>query len=245
MLEILSQYGHSLLVGQYPEGPLGGLALTLVMSVAALLFAFPVAVTVAIARTSPIAAIRRCAAVYVTAVRGIPLLLIIFWAYFVLPLVTGFTTSAMVTVICALVIYEGAYLGEAIRAALQALPKGQTEAARSLGIGYWKTLGKVILPQALFNCLPSMMNQFVLIVKNTSLAYIIGAHEVTFEANGINAQLLTRPFEVYFLLAAIYFVLCFSLSRLSRVLERRVMRKRSGAMSLPTAGNSSLARASS
>ena len=104
---------------------------------------------------------------------------------------------------------------------------------------------KVILPQALFNCLPSMMNQFVLIVKNTSLAYIIGAHEVTFEANGINAQLLTRPFEVYFLLAAIYFVLCFSLSRLSRVLERRVMRKRSGAMSLPTAGNSSLARASS
>jgi polar amino acid transport system permease protein len=136
MIDILSQYGLSLLVGEYPDGPLGGVALTLVMSVVALVAAFPVAVTVAVARTSPIRSIRRVSSVYVSLVRGIPLLLIIFWAYFVLPLVTGVTTSAAVTVICALVIYEGAYLGEAIRAALQALPKGQTEAARSLGMGY-------------------------------------------------------------------------------------------------------------
>ncbi|KXU96462.1 amino acid ABC transporter permease [Caballeronia megalochromosomata] len=245
MIEIISQYGLSLLVGQYPNGPLGGVALTLVMSVAALLAAFPVAVMVAVARTSPIRAIRRAASFYVSMVRGIPLLLIIFWAYFVLPLVTGVTTSAVVTVICALVIYEGAYLGEAIRAALQALPKGQNEAARSLGMSYTATLFKVILPQALFNCLPSMMNQFVLIVKNTSLAYIIGAHELTFSANGINAQLLTRPFEVYVILAALYFVICYSLSRFSRTLERRVLRKRLGMSGRRTDSKSSLAQASS
>ena len=245
MLDILSEYGVLLLVGQFPDGPLGGVALTLVMSIAALLIAFPVALSVAIARTSPITAIRRAASAYVTAVRGLPLLLIIFWAYFVLPLVTGMTTSASVTVVCALVIYEGAYLGEAIRAALQALPRGQTEAARSLGMSYQATLAKVIVPQALFNCLPSMMNQFVLIVKNTSLAYIIGSQEVTFSANSINAQLLTRPFEVYFILAATYFVLCFSLSRLAKVVENRVVRKRSGQASNEGKRNPSLARASS
>jgi polar amino acid transport system permease protein len=245
MIEILSQYGLLLLVGQYPDGPLGGVALTLLMSVMALLAAFPVAVTVAVARTSPFRAIRRAASFYVSMVRGIPLLLIIFWAYFVLPIVTGVTTSATVTVICALVIYEGAYLGEAIRAALQALPNGQSEAARSLGMGYRATLFKVILPQALFNCLPSMMNQFVLIVKNTSLAYIIGAPELTFSANSINAQLLTRPFEVYLILAAFYFIMCYSLSCLSRIVERRVLRKRSGIDGRRIDSKSSLAQASS
>lgn len=245
MIDILSQFGMSLLVGQYPQGPLGGIALTLLMSVTALLFAFPVALCVAIARTSPLKPIRQCASVYVYSVRGIPVLLIIFWAYFVLPLATGINTSPAVTVVCALVIYEGAYLGEAIRAALNALPGGQTEAARSLGLGYWQTLRKVVLPQALFNCLPSMMNQFILIVKNTSLAYIIGAHEATFEANGINAQLLTKPFQVYVILAAIYFCICYSLNILSSLVERRVLRKRSGKSTHPSSSNPSLAKASS
>ncbi|KWF06447.1 amino acid ABC transporter permease [Burkholderia pseudomultivorans] len=244
MIDILSQYGLLVLVGQYPDGPLGGVSLTLVMSLIALVAAFPVAVAVAVARTSPIRAIRRASSIYVTLVRGIPLLLIIFWAYFVLPLVIGIATSATVTVICALVIYEGAYLGEAIRAALQALPKGQAEAARSLGMSYGATLFKVILPQALFNCLPSMMNQFVLIVKNTSLAYIIGAHELTFSANSINAQLLTQPFQVYITLAALYFILCYSLSRLSSLVERRVLRKRSGNRGRQTDSRSSFAKVS-
>jgi polar amino acid transport system permease protein len=245
MIDILSQYGLLLLVGQYPDGPLGGVALTLVMSMSALLLAFPVALAVALARTSPILAIRRAASVYVTAVRGLPLLLIIFWAYFVLPLVTGLNSSASVTVVCALVIYEGAYLGEAIRAALEALPKGQTEASRSLGMSYRMTVTKVIVPQALFNCLPSMMNQFVLIVKNTSLAYIIGSQEVTFSASSINSQLLTKPFEVYFILAAVYFILCFSLSRLAKIVENRVVRKRLGQLARPGDRNSSLAGVSS
>lgn len=238
MLEILRDYGVMLLIGQYPAGPLGGVAMTLVMAIAALVISFPVAVLVALARRSPINAIRRAAATYIFCVRGIPMMLIIFWAYFVLPLVTGVRVSGAVTVVCALVIYEGAYLAEAIRGAISALPKGQTEAARALGLGYWQTQRLVILPQSLVNAIPSIVNQFVLIVKNTALAYLIGTQEVTFAANQINTQLLTQPFEVYGILAAIYFVLCFSLSSGAKFIENAIKRRR-------TAPNAGAAQASS
>ncbi|WP_321969007.1 amino acid ABC transporter permease [Paraburkholderia tropica] len=229
MLDILHDYGVLLLIGQYPAGPLGGIAMTLIMAIAALVIAFPVAILVALARRSPIKAVARCAGAYVFCVRGIPVMLIIFWAYFVLPLVTGVKVTGPVTVVCALVVYEGAYLAESIRGAIASLPKGQTEAARALGLGYWKTQYLVILPQALVNAIPSIMNQFVLIVKNTALAYLIGTQEVTFSANQINAQLLTEPFQVYIILAAIYFVICFSLSRAAASLENRIKKRRSGA----------------
>lgn len=176
MGDILSRFGTSLLIGQFPHGPLGGIALTLVMSAVALLLAFPVAVGIALARTSPFPALRRAAAAYVYMVRGVPLLLLIFWAYFVVPLVVGVGTSATLTVICALVAYEGAYLGEAIRGALEALPRGQVEASRSLGLGYWRSTAYIVLPQVLVNCLPSMVNQFIILVKDTSLAYLVGVH---------------------------------------------------------------------
>ena len=126
----------------------------------------------------------------------------------------------------ALVIYESAYLGEIVKAGIQALPRGQTEAARTLGMGYWTTLRKVILPQALFNMIPSMMNQFVVVVKNTSLAYVIGVDELTNAAYQVNSQLLTKPFEVYALLAMTYFVVCFALSRAVAALEQRIARTR-------------------
>jgi polar amino acid transport system permease protein len=228
MIDILSRFGTSLLIGQFPHGPLGGIDLTVVMSAVALLCAFPFAVGIAMARTSPITAIRRLAAVYVYFVRGVPLLLLIFWAYFVVPLVVGFGTSATITVICALVAYEGAYLGEAIRGALEALPRGQVEASRSLGLGFWSTTTYVVLPQVLVSCLPSMVNQFIILVKDTSLASLVGVHELTFSANQINAQLLTQPLEVYALLATAYFVLCFALSRLSQFLEGKIAQIRSG-----------------
>ncbi|OWT77403.1 MULTISPECIES: amino acid ABC transporter permease [unclassified Achromobacter] len=226
MLDILDRFGLSLLIGQAPHGPLGGVALTLLMSLAALVLAFPLAILVALARRSTCTPIRRVAAVYVYVIRGIPLLLLIFWAYFVLPLLTGFDAPASVTVVAALIVYEAAFLGEAIRGAIAALPAGQMEASRALGLGYWKTVRHVILPQALFNCLPSIVNQFIMIVKDTSLAYIVGAHEATFAATQINAQLLTQPLRVYLILAGIYFVLCYALSRLSKLLERRVTLRR-------------------
>ncbi|MET0125584.1 MAG: amino acid ABC transporter permease [Pseudomonas caspiana] len=228
MLEILHDYGILLLIGQYPQGPLGGLALTVIIALLALIISFPLAVMMGLARTSSIAPIRNVAMGYTYVVRAIPLLLLIFWCYFAVPLITGINISGFVTMLVALVVYEGAYLGEVVRAGINAVPKGQVEAARAIGMSYGQCMRKIVLPQALFNMLPSILNQFIMITKNTSLAYLIGTQEVTFAAYQINNQLLTQPFEVYALLAGFYFVLCFSLSRLAKWLEDTINRKRLG-----------------
>lgn len=229
MLDILHDYGVLLLIGQYPQGPLGGLALTVLMALAALVASFPVAIAIGLARTSALASLRNSALAYTYVVRAIPLLLLIFWTYFAIPLVTGYNISGTLTMVVALVVYEGAYLGEVVRAGINAVPTGQVEAARAMGMSYSQCMRKVVLPQALFNMLPSILNQFIMITKNTSLAYLIGTQEITFAAYQINNQLLTQPFQVYALLAGFYFVLCFSLSRLANGLERAIERKRSGA----------------
>jgi polar amino acid transport system permease protein len=200
--------------------------MTLILASLALLLSFPLAVMVGVARTSPLRCVSWAAAIYANTIRGLPLLLVIFWAYFAVPLLTGKSVSATTMMLVALVVYESAYLGEIVRAGIEALPKGQVEAARTLGMGYWTTLRKVVLPQALFNMIPSMLNQFVVVVKNTSLAYVIGVDELTNAAYQVNGQLLTKPFEVYGLLAATYFILCFSLSRSVEWAERRLAHSR-------------------
>lgn len=229
MLDILHDYGILLLVGQYPQGPLGGLALTVLMALAALVASFPVAIAIGLGRTSAITPLRNTALAYTYVVRAIPLLLLIFWTYFAIPLITGYNISGTLTMVVALVVYEGAYLGEVVRAGINAVPQGQIEVARAMGMSYSQCMRKVVLPQALFNMLPSILNQFIMITKNTSLAYLIGTQEITFAAYQINNQLLTQPFQVYALLAGFYFVLCFSLSRLANWLEQAIERKRSGA----------------
>lgn len=177
MLDIVREYWPLLLVGQYPHGPLGGLAMTLIVAGLGLLLSLPLALMIAIARVSPYKAVARCAAGLVHVVRGMPLLMLIFWAYFVVPKVTGHAVSGFTTLVCALVIYESAYLSEVIRSGIEAIPKGQIEASRSLGVGYWRTMFKVVLPQALFNVLPSMTSQFVSTVKETSLGYVISVND--------------------------------------------------------------------
>ncbi|KMO14487.1 amino acid ABC transporter permease [Methylobacterium indicum] len=222
MLDILRDYGLLLAVGQFPDGPIGGLALTLILAVTGLTVSFPLSVLIGVGRTSHHPAIAWTCTAFVTLVRALPLLMLIFWAYFVVPLIIGRTVSALTTVICALVVYETAYLAEVVRAAILALPKGQTEASRSLGLSASQTLRDVILPQALFNAIPSILNQFISLVKNTSVAYIISVSELTYSAYQINAQLMTKPLQVYLILAAIYFIICFSLSRLVRLVEKRI-----------------------
>ncbi|TNC06434.1 amino acid ABC transporter permease [Methylobacterium terricola] len=179
MLDILRDYGLLLAVGQFPDGPIGGLALTLVLAVTGLALSFPLSVLIGVGRTSRHPGIAWACTAFVTLVRALPLLMLIFWAYFVVPLIIGRTVSALTTVICALVVYETAYLAEVVRAAILALPKGQAEAARSLGLSASQTLRDVILPQALFNAIPSILNQFISLVKNTSVAYIISVSELT------------------------------------------------------------------
>ena len=228
MLEILQNNWLLFLVGQYPHGPIGGLTMTLFMAATALTFCFPFAIGLALARLSRNRWLRGAATAIVHTVRGLPLIMFIFWTYFFSPLVIGRAVGGVETLIIALVVYEAAYLSEIIRAGIEGLPKGQFEAASALGLGYWTTTFKVVLPQALHNMLPSMVSQFVSTIKETSLGYVISAHEVTFAASQVNNVLLTQPFEVYGILALTYFALCFALTSLARYIERRISGGRVG-----------------
>jgi polar amino acid transport system permease protein len=231
MIEILRDYGILLLVGQFPTGPIGGLALTLCLAVAGLVLSFPLAVVMGVMLTGPNKIARAIANIFVFAVRGLPVLLLIFWAYFVVPLIVGHPITGITTLVCALVVYEIAFLGEVIKAGIMALPSGQTEASRSLGLSYAQTLRDIVLPQALYNMIPSILNQFVNLIKNTSLGYIISVEEFTYSAYQVNSQLLVKPFQVYMLTACVYFVLCFSLSSVINRLENRIHLSRQGTTS--------------
>ncbi|MBB5608950.1 MULTISPECIES: amino acid ABC transporter permease [unclassified Janthinobacterium] len=224
MLELIQDYWLYFLVGRYPEGPLGGLALTVLLAGLALVLSLPLGLLLGLARISPWRALRWPVTALVHVVRGIPLLLVIFWAYFFLPSLTGHESGQFTTMLVALVIFDGIYLAEIVRAGVQAVPKGQLEAARSLGLPYLSAMRTVILPQALRHMLPSLVNQFVSTIKETSLGYIIGLAEVSFVASQINGLVLTKPVQVYFLLGLTYFILCFSLSRAAFWLERRQAR---------------------
>jgi polar amino acid transport system permease protein len=226
VIEILIDYGRYLLIGQFPSGEATGLVLTVFLAVIGLVTAFPMAVVLALALASPLNFIRFPATGLVYIVRGLPIVMLVFWAYYALPLITGHSGSALTTMAFALIVYEVPYLAEVIRSGLIALPEGQTEASRSLGLSYWRTMLDVLLPQALFNTIPSIVNQFISLVKNTSIGFIISVPELTYSAYQINGETLVKPLQVYAVLALIYFVLCFSISRFAVRLESRVVARR-------------------
>ncbi|HWQ37415.1 MAG TPA: amino acid ABC transporter permease [Burkholderiales bacterium] len=222
MLEILKENWLYLLIGQYPSGPLGGLALTLAIASIALTLALPAGIVLALGRVSHFALLHLPATGLVYLVRGLPLIMVIFWAYFLVPLALGRAVPGFVTMIYALVFFEAAYLAEIVRAGIQAVPKGQVEAARSLGLNYLQTMRGVVLPQALRNMLPSLVNQFVALTKDTSLAFIVGINELTYAASQINNRTLTHPAEIFLIVALMYFLICFSLTAFARHLESRL-----------------------
>ncbi len=225
MIDILQTYWLYFLVGQYPHGPLGGLALTVLLAAAALLLSLPAGMLLGLARVSPVAAIRWPVTAFVFTVRGTPLLMVVFWTYFFLPSLTGHKTDQFSTMLMALVVFDGVYLAEILRAGIRAIPAGQFLAARSLGMTPWQVMRSVVLPQALRHMLPSLVNQFVATIKATSLGYIIGLNEVSFIAAQINTQVFTHATEVYLLLGVTYFALCFGLSRVAFLIERRLSRR--------------------
>lgn len=228
MWDIVQNNWELLLIGQYPHGPIGGLVATLGLAAISLLLAIPFSIVLALGRMSPYKVFYLPASGLVFVVRGLPLLMFIFWAYFFVPLIIGRPVAGATTMIVALVCYESAYLAEIIRAGVQALPPGQQEAGRALGLSYMQTMRRIILPQAMFNMLPSMLSQFISTVKETSLAYVISVQELTYAANQVNSVLLTKPFEVFGLLALTYFVLNLCLTGLVRLTERRIEKKRLG-----------------
>ncbi|MFM0077015.1 amino acid ABC transporter permease [Paraburkholderia sediminicola] len=228
MIDIIRTYWQTLLVGQYPQGPLGGVALTILMAVVCIAVSLPLALVLALCRTSMYRLLRWPAFAVIQFVRGLPLIMFIFWAYFLLPALIHLTVSGVTTLLCALVVYQSAYLAEVLRSGIEAIPHGQIQAARSLGLGYFRTMRFVVIPQALFNVMPSILSEFISTIKETSLGYVVGVQELSFAANQVNNMLMVKPVEVYTLLAGIYFVVCFCLTRAARLVERSVNQRRSG-----------------
>ena len=226
MWQIIVENWRFLLIGTFPNGPIGGLAMTLLIAITSLAITFPFAILVALARSMGPKWARVTATVYVTILRGCPLLLLLLWIYFYLPVLLGFPLSPFLTLVIAIVIFQTAYLSEVIRGGIEALPKGQTEAALSLGLKRWAIIWKIILPQALYNVIPGIINQFTAVVKETSLAYVIALAELTYSATQINNILMTKPLEVYLILAGMYFVVCYALSSLAAYLDRAIARNR-------------------
>jgi len=228
MIEFLHTYGLLFLVGSWPNGPIGGFAGTLILAFLGLAGAFPLALLVALARIGEHRYAKALSTVWVYTFRSIPLIMIVFWAYFLLPVLIGTEVPPFSTALAAIIIYESAFLAEIIRAGIESVPAGQREAARAIGLGYFQSLWSVQLPQALSNMIPSLVNQFVSTIKATSIVYIIGVQEASFSAQQINSIELTAALRTYLVLALFYFLLCALLSRLAKSLETRLRHKRLG-----------------
>jgi polar amino acid transport system permease protein len=222
MIEIVDIYGVLLLIGAFPDGPLGGLALTLCMAAAGLAGAIPLALVFGIIRTRPGTILYYPVSLFVHAIRGTPVLLLIFWAYFAVPILFNGSISGVTTVVIALIVYEVAFLSEVVRSGIEALPSGQIQAARALGLSYAQAMRDVTLPQALFNVIPSILSQLINLIKNTSLGYVISVSELTYTAYQVNSQLLTGTLPVFTILAIMYFCICFALSRMVAFAEHKI-----------------------
>ncbi len=207
----------------------GGLPLTLMLSVLSMVLAFPIAVLVALGRRSEMPAIRSLCLVYVELVRGVPLISVLFMASFMLPLFlpAGKSPDVLVRVVVGITLFAAAYMAEIIRGGLQTVGRGQLEAAASMGLSYWQTQRKIILPQALSAVVPSIVNNFISLLKDTSLVTIVSLYELTGALSlALGSDPNWRPFkiEAYLFIAAIYFAFCFAMSRYSLRLEKRLAR---------------------
>lgn len=205
----------------------GGLPLTLLLSSVSIALALPLAILVALGRRSELPAIRALCTVYVELVRGVPLISVLFMASFMLPLFLpqGLTIDVLLRVLVGITLFAAAYMAEVVRGGLQAVPRGQVEAAATLGLSWWQTQRHVVLPQALTAVLPGLVNNFIAIFKDTSLVTIVSLYELTGALSlALNSDADWRPFKLegYVFIALIYFVFCFSISRYSLWVERQL-----------------------
>jgi general L-amino acid transport system permease protein len=190
-----------------------------------LALAFPLSIAVALGRRSRLPGIRTLCVLYVELIRGVPLISVLFMASFMFPLFmpAGMTIDVLVRVQVGIILFSAAYLAEVVRGGLQALPRGQVEAAASLGLSYWQTTRKV-LPQALRLVVPAIMNTFIGTFKDTSLVTIVSLYDLT---GALQLALGDSDWRKFFLegqlfVAAIYFVFCFAMSRYSQWIERHL-----------------------
>ncbi|HEY1267799.1 MAG TPA: amino acid ABC transporter permease [Candidatus Binatia bacterium] len=194
---------------------------TLRLAVPAMLLGFLLGLFVGLGRLAKSRWISAPATIYVELFRGVPLVMVIFWFWFILPRALGVALPEYGIALAAFVIFEAAYLGEIVRAGIQSVPRGQVEAAASTGLSAAQTMRSVVLPQALRNMIPALVTQFIVLFKDTSLASIIGYLDLTKAAQIVNNREI-RPFELYLFIAVVYWLCAYGMSRYAGHLEKRL-----------------------
>ncbi len=206
----------------------GGLLVTLVVSVTGIVASMPVGIALALGRRSTIPLIRVFSVAFIEFWRGVPLITVLFFATYMLPLFVpaGFTMDGLVRALIGIALFAGAYQAEVIRGGLQAIPRGQGEAASALGLSYWKTTGLIVMPQALRHVIPGLVNSFIALFKDTSLVSIVSLFDLLGQLRASFADPVwatpTTLFTGFAFTGIIYFVFCFGMSRYSLFVEHRL-----------------------
>jgi polar amino acid transport system permease protein len=216
---VLDNFGFLILQGFLGIGSFAGGTLRLALP--AIIFGFILGVFVGLGRLAQSRWINLPATIYVELFRGVPLVMVIFWFWFIVPAVLGKSLPEYGVALIAFVVFEAAYLGEIVRAGVQSVPRGQIEAATATGLSRARAMRHVILPQALRNMIPALVTQFIVLLKDTSLASIIGYVELTKAAQIVNNREI-RPFELYLFIAMVYWLCSYGMSRYARTLEHRM-----------------------
>ena len=208
----------------------GGLSLTFIISAFAILFCFPIGVFLALGRRSSLPAIRYISIGFIELWRGVPLITVLFMAAVMFPmfLPDGTFIDKLIRVLIAITLFEAAYMAEVVRGGLQALPKGQYEAAKSLGMGYWRMNVLIILPQALKLVIPGIANTLLALVKDTPLIFVVGLMELAgmIGLAKTNPKWLGMAMEGYVFAGLVFWIICYAMSRYSQNLEKKLSTER-------------------
>ncbi len=204
----------------------GGLMLTVIIGVTGIAFSLPIGVLLALGRRSEMAGVRSLCVLFIEFIRGVPLITLLFMASLMLPLFLppGVNFDVLLRVLIMVTLFASAYMAEVIRGGLQAIPKGQTEAAQALGLSFWQNMRMIVLPQALKISIPGIVNTFIGLYKDTTLVLIIGLLDLL----GVGRAILSDPdwlglsTEVYVFVALMFFIACFGMSRYSIYLENKL-----------------------
>ena len=215
---ITNNFKFLIVQGLIGIGPfIGG---TLRLAIPAIILGFVLGIFIGLARIASAAWIRVPATMYVEFFRGVPLVMVIFWIWFIIPQLLRRPIPEYGVALTAFVIFEAAYFGEIVRAGVQSVARGQVEAATALGMTTTRTMAHVVLPQALKNMVPSLVTQMIVLFKDTSLASIIGYVDLTKAAQIVNNREI-KPFELYLFIAVVYWLCTYSMSLVARRFERR------------------------
>lgn len=230
LLTIYPVAAFVLLVGGFglehvPSERWGGLLMTLVVAIAGIVASLPFGIVLALGRRSELPVVKMLSVIFIEFWRGVPLVTVLFMAVYLLPLFLpgGLSIDKLLSALIAVALFSSAYMAEVVRGGLQAIPKGQFEAAQAMGLSYWKAMAFVILPQALRLSLPNIVGNFIGLLKDTSLISIIGFFDLLgiVQAGTANADWATpnTAYTGYAFAGALFWVMCFSMSRYAKYLE--------------------------